>query len=401
MNEMQKSIHELEHHMDPMVVSQTIIPQSALPSNTEKNPKEQLHAVSLRNNRHLEKVPPKNKKVNAEQIPTKRTETKQKSAENVTEQPEVVACKPPPLFPQRPQKQKVDLACKKFLEILKQVHVNIPLVELLQELPKYAKYIKDVVANKRRLTEFETVTLTEEYCSRVRSKIPPKLKDSDSFTTSITIGNVEFRRALCDLGASINLMPTSMLKTLGLGEPRPTTVTLQLANKSLVYLDGIIEDVLMKVETFILPFHFIILDYKADKQVPLILGRGFLATADAIIRVREGRISMKVDGQEATFDVFKATELPTHYEELKMITIMEPELTSAGLDYFLSSKDTLERALVYNKELEGDAEVEECLFILDTSCPYVQGNKPFEDLKKPDTWKKPKPSIEDTPILEL
>ncbi|XP_075076435.1 uncharacterized protein LOC142163082 [Nicotiana tabacum] len=106
------------------------------------------------------------------------------------------------------------------------VHINIPLVDILQEVPKYAKYIKDIVANKRRLTEFETVALTEECSSRIQGKLPQILKDPGSFTIQISIGKHDVGRALCDLGASINLMPLSVFRQLGLGEPRPTTVIL-------------------------------------------------------------------------------------------------------------------------------------------------------------------------------
>ncbi|XP_059294600.1 uncharacterized protein LOC132047594 [Lycium ferocissimum] len=257
-----------------------------------------------------------------------------------------------------------------------------------------------MVANKRHWTEFETVTLTEECSSRVRSKIPPKLKDPGSFTISITIGNMEVGLALCDLGASINLTPTSVFRTLGLGEPRPMTITLQLADRYLAYPDGI-EDVLVKIGPFILPVDFVILDYEADKSVPLIMGRGLLATVDAVIRVRDGKMSMTVDGQETTFDVFEATKIPAHYEELKIITVAEPELTNAELDHFLASRDPLETTLVYWEELMIDAEVEECLSILDTSCAYLRANTLFEELDRPESWKKPKPSIEGAPVLEL
>ncbi|XP_060182498.1 uncharacterized protein LOC132612190 [Lycium barbarum] len=249
----------------------------ALPSDIEKNSRD-FKAITLRNGRELEELPPKNNnKVDAELIPAQRTKA-EKSPEKVMQQPDRVVTRPPIPFPQGFQKQKINAACKKFLDILKQVHINIPLVELFQEVLKYAKYVKDVVANKRRWTEFETVALTEECSSRVRSKIPPKLKDLGSFTISITISNIE------------------------------------LADRSLAYPVGIIKDVLMKVGLFILPVDFIILDYEANKNVPLIMGRGFLVTVDAFIRVRDGKMCMAVDGQEATSDVFKATRLPSYYE---------------------------------------------------------------------------------------
>ena len=111
------------------------------------------------------------------------------------------------------------------------------------------------------------------------------LKDLSSFTIPCVIGNAVFERALCDLGASINLLPWSIFKKLKLGEARPTIVTLQLADWSLTHPRGIIEDVLVKVDKFIFPADFIILDMKEDKEVPIILGRPFLAMGRAMIDV--------------------------------------------------------------------------------------------------------------------
>ncbi|XP_019240241.1 PREDICTED: uncharacterized protein LOC109220240 [Nicotiana attenuata] len=129
-----------------------------------------------------------------------------------------------------------------------------------------------------RLTEFETVALTKEYSSRIRSKLPHKLKDPGSFTIQISIGKHAVGRALCDLGASINLMPLSVFRQLGLGAPRPTTVILQLDDHSLAHFEGVIEDVLVQVGSFIFPTDFIILDYEPDQEALFISGRPFLAT---------------------------------------------------------------------------------------------------------------------------
>ncbi|XP_019252636.1 PREDICTED: uncharacterized protein LOC109231429 [Nicotiana attenuata] len=148
-------------------------------------------------------------------------------------------------------------------------------------------YIKDIVAHKRRLIKFETVALTEECTSRVQNKLPQKLKYLGSFTIPVRIGNIDVGRALCDLEASINLMPLSLFKQLGLGAPRPTTVMLQLTDRFIAYPKGVIEDVLLQIGKYILPADFIILDYDADEQVPIILGRPLLATGDTIIKVRE------------------------------------------------------------------------------------------------------------------
>ncbi|XP_062085342.1 uncharacterized protein LOC133791428 [Humulus lupulus] len=134
--------------------------------------------------------------------------------------------KPPPPFPQRFRKQQQDGQFRKFLDVLKQLHINIPLVEALEQMPNYVKFLKDILMKKRRLGEFETVALTEGCSAMLKSKIPPKLKDPGSITIPCSIGGRDVGRALCDLGASINLMPMSIFKKLGIGEARPTTVTL-------------------------------------------------------------------------------------------------------------------------------------------------------------------------------
>ena len=121
--------------------------------------------------------------------------------------------------------------------------------------------MKEILSTKRRLSDFETINLTEECSAILQRKLPQKLKDPGSFTIPYTIGNSIFEKALCDLGASINLMLLSIFKRLGLGEARPTTVALKLADRSLKHpRGGVIEDVLVKVDKFIFPADFIVLD---------------------------------------------------------------------------------------------------------------------------------------------
>ncbi|XP_070039559.1 uncharacterized protein [Nicotiana tomentosiformis] len=177
----------------------------------------------------------------------------------------VSAARPPPPFPGRLQKKNDDCMFNKFPSMLSQVQLNIPLVDALREISKYAKYIKDIVAHKRKLTEFKTVALTEECTSRVQNKPPQKLKDTGSFTIPVRIGNIDVGRALCDLGASINLMPFSLFKQLDLGALRSTIVMLQLADRSIAYPKRMIEDVLLQIGKFIFPADFIIIDYEADE----------------------------------------------------------------------------------------------------------------------------------------
>ncbi|KAL5546411.1 hypothetical protein UlMin_006098 [Ulmus minor] len=175
---------------------------------------------------------------------------------------------------------------KRSLYILKQLHINNPLVEALEQMPNYVKFMKDILTKKRRFGEFETVVLTRECSAVLQNKLPPKLQDPGSFTIPCSIGNQYFGKALCDLGASINLMPMSIFKKLGIGEARPTIVLLQLADRSIAHPEGKIEDVLVKVDKFIIPVDFIVLDYEANLEVPIILGRPFLATGRTLIDVQ-------------------------------------------------------------------------------------------------------------------
>ena len=189
------------------------------------------------------------------------------------------------MYPQNLKKIKLDKQFTKFLEVFKKLNINIPFANALEQMPSYVKFMKEILYKNRRLSNFETVNLTEECSAILQRKLPQKLKVPSSFTIPCTIGSSIFEKALCDLGASINLMPLSMFRRLGLGEARPTTVTLKLADRSLKHPKGVIEDVLVKVDKFIFPADFIVLDMEEDKEIPTILSRPFLATGGALIDV--------------------------------------------------------------------------------------------------------------------
>ncbi|KAK8652397.1 hypothetical protein V6N13_061415 [Hibiscus sabdariffa] len=203
--------------------------------------------------------------------------------------------KPPPPFPQRLKKQKHDYQFKKFFDILKQVHNNLPLVEALQQMPNYAKFLKDMVSRKKRIKEFETAAATETCLALMHNKVPAKKSDPGSFTIECFIGHNYPTKALCDPGASINLMPKSVFQKLGIGEAKPTTVMQQLADHSFVQPEGKVEDILVQVDKFIFPVDFLILDCEADENAPIILGRPFLSTSRAMIDFDKDEIVFKVD----------------------------------------------------------------------------------------------------------
>ncbi|XP_022150853.1 uncharacterized protein LOC111018898 [Momordica charantia] len=191
------------------------------------------------------------------------------------------------------QKKNQEGQFKRFLEVLKQIHINIPLVEALEQMSTYVKFLKDVLTKKHSLGELETVCLTKECSTILTSKILEKVKDPRSFTIPVSIGGHKIGQALCDLGASINLMPLSVYKRLGMGGVRPTTVTLQLSDRSIANPEGKIKVVMVQVDKFIFPADFIVLDFDADEDLPIILGRPFLATGRALVDVVHGLASIR------------------------------------------------------------------------------------------------------------
>ncbi|WRX24307.1 hypothetical protein QQP08_016794 [Theobroma cacao] len=139
-------------------------------------------------------------------------------------------------------------------------------------MPSYLKFLKDILTKKRKLEEFEIVALTEECSAIIQSKLPPKLKDPESFSIPCTIGGFKISKAFCDIGASVSIMPLSITKKLGFQEIQPITVTLQLADRTIRYPVGIIKDVLLKVGHLYISVDFIVFEIEDDVEIPLILG---------------------------------------------------------------------------------------------------------------------------------
>ncbi|GJZ87770.1 DNA-directed DNA polymerase, partial [Tanacetum coccineum] len=202
--------------------------------------------------------------------------------------------------PVESEEEKEEAQYKKFLEYLKQLHINLPFIEALAQMPKYGKFLKGLLTNKARLEEACTITMNERSSTVLLNKLPSKEKDPKSFTISCDIGQLHINNALADLGASISLRPYTMYEKLRLGEPKATKMSLELADRSIQYPKGITKNVLIKVDKFVLPIDFVILDMPEDSRVPIILGRPFLATARAMIDVFNKKIKLRVGDDEDT-----------------------------------------------------------------------------------------------------
>ncbi|GAV84701.1 LOW QUALITY PROTEIN: hypothetical protein CFOL_v3_28143, partial [Cephalotus follicularis] len=175
----------------------------------------------------------------------------------------------------------------KMMQLFKQVQINLPLLDAIQKVPAYAKFLKDCTTKRKLKMHIpKTVHLTEQVSVVLSNMFPPKLKDPGAPLISCKIGNLQLERALINLGASVNILPSSVYDHFGFGELKPTEVTLQLADRSLKIPKGFIEDVLVKVDEFYFPVDFLVLDMETSsfgKPQSISLGRPFLATANACI----------------------------------------------------------------------------------------------------------------------
>ena len=168
-------------------------------------------------------------------------------------------CMPPP-FPQALRSKKKASQQAGILEVLRKVNVNIPLLDIIKQVPAYAKFLKDLCTIKKGLGIEKKAFLTEQVRAIIQSKNPVKYKDPGSPTISVNIGGNCIDKSLLDLGANVNLLPYSVSKKLGLGEIKPTNITLSLADRSVKIPKGIVEDVLLKIDKFYYSVDFVVLD---------------------------------------------------------------------------------------------------------------------------------------------
>ncbi|XP_052481191.1 uncharacterized protein LOC105762095 [Gossypium raimondii] len=280
------------------------------------------------------------------------------------------------------------------MDTLKQLHINIPLVYALVQIPSYGKFMKDLLSKKKKLTDIKTIALTEGCSAVLKNKLPLKLKDPGSFTIPCSIGNHYLGKALCDLGASINLMPQSTFRKLGIGHMKYTTVTLQLVDRFLAQPEGNIKDVLFRVDKFIFLTDFIILDCEGNEEVPIILGRQFLATGQTLIDVYKGELTMRLNDEQVTSSVFESIQY-NNKEECHTVDVLDD----------LIEEEFNDQSTVLSEEFTVKFEVES----LDDCDSMVQAN----NLKLKHGWQIEsldlvnrttpifKPSIEEAPTLEL
>ncbi|XP_013607979.1 PREDICTED: uncharacterized protein LOC106314692 [Brassica oleracea var. oleracea] len=214
----------------------------------------------------------------------------------------------PPFPPNKTQpKRELDKAiCKKAFD---KITLEMPLSDALKVAPSIKKYVKDMVSNSFPAAEHSVMMGSEEVSAIIQGETPIKRHNPGSFVLDCNIRDKSFPRSLCDLGSSVNLMPHSVA-IQGYDEFKPTKLTLVLADRSIRIPEGILDDVPVKINDYHVPTDFVVLKYQNEPKDPLILCRPFLATAGAIIDVKEGRICLNIGNIPMTFDMEKLIKRP-------------------------------------------------------------------------------------------
>ncbi|CAN6583725.1 unnamed protein product [Malus baccata var. baccata] len=299
-------------------------------------------------------------------------------------------------FPSRFMQTKKEEAEKDILETFRKVQVNIPLLDAIKQVPRYAKFLKELCTTRKRMATKEVVKVGENVSAILQRKLPPKCKDPGSFTIPCVIGNTRFESAMLDLGASINVMPYSIYASMNLGA---------LKN------DG--------VNHLVFPADFYVL--KMDESdhapsLPILLGRPFMKTARTKIDVYSGTLSMEFDGEVVNFNLSDSIKYPSEDHSCFSIDIID-SLAQGYLDDL--NDDALEKVITRGMELKTEGadssvthgihglghavppneEIIEVVAALESS-PKLDGKYTTRE-SIPISTNKLLPSIIQAPILEL
>ncbi|CAN6716334.1 unnamed protein product [Malus baccata var. baccata] len=255
-------------------------------------------------------------------------------------------------FPSRFMQTKKEEAEKDILETFRKVQVNIPLLDAIKQVPRYAKFLKELCTTRKRMSTKEVVKVGENVSAILQRKLPPKCKDPGSFTIPCVIGNTRFESAMLDLGASINVMPYSIYASMNLGALKNDGVIIQLADRFNAYPKGVLEDVLVQVNHLVFPADFYVL--KMDESdhapsLPILLGRPFMKTARTKIDVYSGTLSMEFDGEVVNFNLSDSIKYPSEDHSCFSIDIID----SLAQGYFDDlNDDALEKVITRGMELK-------------------------------------------------
>ncbi|CAN6700790.1 unnamed protein product [Malus baccata var. baccata] len=305
--------------------------QGKLPSSTVVNPKggfESAKAITLRSGKQVgsDPQPSKSRSNEVEELIIEEEEQGKATARVDTPMPQALSgpklsnsskegrtC--PIQFLLMFKQTKKEEAEKDILETFRKVQVNIPLLDAIKQVPRYAKFLKELCTTRKRISTKEVVKVGENVSAILQRKLPPKYKDPGSFTIPCVIGNTRFESAMLDLGASINVMPYSIYASMNLGE---------LKN------DG--------VNHLIFPADFYVLEMDESDHapsLPILLGRPFMKTARTKIDVFNGTLTMEFDGEVINFNLSDSMKFPNENHSCFAIDVID----SLAQNHFDNLKD--------------------------------------------------------------
>ncbi|KAF8114871.1 hypothetical protein N665_0032s0003 [Sinapis alba] len=282
-----------------------------LPRKNEQNPRNEfVNAITLRSGK---KLPPNERRT----VETKEPVVVKVETETV-ETVEVVVDTPPPVrvytpklpYPVNEKKSHRDLEAAKCKKMVSELTVKLSFEDVVEMMPALKRYVKSLVTNK--VSPKESVISISKRCSiLLQNRVPEKMEDPGSFVLSYEIEGVIFRRSLCDLGSSVNLMSYTVAKRLGFTNFKPTKIQLVFADRSVRHPVGVVLDIDVVIGNYKIPADFVVLELDQEPKDPLILGHPFLATAGAIIDVKRGKMDLHLGDIIMKFEVDKMLKRPT------------------------------------------------------------------------------------------
>ncbi|XP_021847715.1 uncharacterized protein [Spinacia oleracea] len=316
--------------------------------NIEQPFKGQISSVSLRNDSQLEVLLHNVTKKKVIVLEGEKVETGNFVKEMKVEEDEkelfvspITPYEPHVPFPQRLALSNLEKKYENFLHILRNMHMYIPFLDTISKMPNYVKFLKGTLSNKKKTDENRTVSFKSECSAILQRKLPKKLGDPGSHSIPVKLGNIEIKKALCDTGASVSLMPLSICKKINMGELKPTRISLEMADRTIKFPLGILEDVPLLVGNFCIPCDFVVIDMEEDAQVPIVLGRPFLSSTGAIIDMKNGKITFEVGDEKMEYIITNSMGSPSMGESIYKVDaldeMIEAKTFKIQLDYSLQT----------------------------------------------------------------
>ncbi|GJU43214.1 hypothetical protein Tco_1200480 [Tanacetum coccineum] len=267
----QASIQNLETKFDRLADKQSGRPSGSIPSNTQPNPKghnskayqppqsrnEHVNAVFTRSGKSYKPPVNPNDQQNDSETPINfdsDDEDEEPTPQPKTQNPKLVKETPLPkpykpkiMYPQRLRKEKMEAQNGKFLDMIRAVQINVPLIDVVARMPNYGKFLKELIRNKHKIEQISAAFLSDESSAMIQNKVPPKLRDPKSFLIPCNFNKTFSCNALAYIGTRINLMPYSLYTKISLETLKPTKMSVRLADRSFQYPVGIAENMLVKV----------------------------------------------------------------------------------------------------------------------------------------------------------